>query len=496
MKTRILAEFDALQTPPTLLRYTIDGPLYVDEHVLVHDAATGQERYYVLQELYTVAGLADAAGSLKEAYLYDAYGQVRMYDLSGGTPVLVSTSPEGNRYFFTGRELDAVPTAMGDRQFYHYRARAYDPRDGWFLQRDPAGYMPGVNLYEYVRSRPGTLVDPSGELDPITLIALGAGALILLAEPALAPGPYDDPAAALAGLEQERLSGLATLASMPVGGFGFKVASKLAWSAGTRLGAGWLTSSTTRIAVGALGETVGSNVTYSAVTGQWSNWDPQNLAIDAAGGLTMGWLLGPSQALPRPSRGEPACYRCKLYSNGKHVYARIEPIDSSVHPLRYEEQQTTLAEIEQYIEGRLDTRRGDTMGFGRNVSFLDVRTPTRVRNRPGYSLHATIELTYEQAEHVWATASRLKGPQAVYSTLAMPQGPCHNCVTSVLGVLNQAGVGDYGMLSGVLTPASIGHAGGGAFPFSPLGNDIARGVGGVLLPAMVIGEVEVFEIQE
>ena len=159
---RILAEFDALQTPPTLLRYYINGPLYVDEHVLLRNAATGQERYYVLQELYTVAGLANAAGNLAEAYLYDAYGQVRMYDVSGGTPVLVGSSPAGSRYFFTGRELDAVPTATGDRQFYHYRARAYDPRDGRFVQRDPAEYADDANLYEYAGSNPASRTDPSG----------------------------------------------------------------------------------------------------------------------------------------------------------------------------------------------------------------------------------------------------------------------------------------------------------------------------------------------
>ena len=39
----------------------------------------------------------------------------------------------------------------------------YDPKHGRWLQRDPAGYMDGMNLYEYARSRPTVFADPSGK---------------------------------------------------------------------------------------------------------------------------------------------------------------------------------------------------------------------------------------------------------------------------------------------------------------------------------------------
>jgi hypothetical protein len=38
----------------------------------------------------------------------------------------------------------------------------YDPKHGRWLQRDPAGYVDGSNLYQYVKSQPYTKVDPSG----------------------------------------------------------------------------------------------------------------------------------------------------------------------------------------------------------------------------------------------------------------------------------------------------------------------------------------------
>lgn len=38
----------------------------------------------------------------------------------------------------------------------------YDPHTGRFLTRDPIGYANGVNLYEYVKSRPNRAIDPMG----------------------------------------------------------------------------------------------------------------------------------------------------------------------------------------------------------------------------------------------------------------------------------------------------------------------------------------------
>jgi RHS repeat-associated protein len=45
---------------------------------------------------------------------------------------------------------------------YYYRARAYSPVTGRFLQRDPLGYEPDPNLFQYVESAPCVLTDPMG----------------------------------------------------------------------------------------------------------------------------------------------------------------------------------------------------------------------------------------------------------------------------------------------------------------------------------------------
>jgi len=45
---------------------------------------------------------------------------------------------------------------------YAVRFRHYDPGLGRWLQRDPAGYVDGASLYEYVRSMPTQSVDPTG----------------------------------------------------------------------------------------------------------------------------------------------------------------------------------------------------------------------------------------------------------------------------------------------------------------------------------------------
>ncbi len=45
----------------------------------------------------------------------------------------------------------------------HYRARAFRPGSGRFLQHDPLGYIDSMSAYEYVASRPTNATDPLGE---------------------------------------------------------------------------------------------------------------------------------------------------------------------------------------------------------------------------------------------------------------------------------------------------------------------------------------------
>ena len=80
------------------------------------------------------------------AYEYDAYGQ----RLSVFESVEIA-------YGYTGREYDAESGLM------YYRARAYDPAMGRFLQTDPLGFAArDMNLYRYVGNNQVNFTDPSG----------------------------------------------------------------------------------------------------------------------------------------------------------------------------------------------------------------------------------------------------------------------------------------------------------------------------------------------
>lgn len=70
-----------------------------------------------------------------------------------GAPLV--TSAIGQEWGFTGRRLDE------ETGLYYLRARMYDPMEGRFIGRDPAGYVNGTALYSayFVPN----LLDPSGE---------------------------------------------------------------------------------------------------------------------------------------------------------------------------------------------------------------------------------------------------------------------------------------------------------------------------------------------
>lgn len=114
----------------------------------------GQDYWYHKNHLGSVVALTDGQGSVVERYEYDPYGKLTIYDANGNEQT-VSTS--GNIFYFTGREYD-VETGL-----YHYRARAFHPGLGRFMQHDPLLYVDAMGLYHYVSNKPTTMVDPWGD---------------------------------------------------------------------------------------------------------------------------------------------------------------------------------------------------------------------------------------------------------------------------------------------------------------------------------------------
>ena len=135
--------------------------------------------HYHQQALGSVTEISQPTGAVIEWVTYDVYGAATIRNRFGAT---VTSSAVGNPWLFTGREFDP------ESGLYHYRARAYDAVAGRFLQRDPLGFVDGLGLHEYVRTRPPSAVDPLGLRDPDRDIYEGGGL------PSRQPGtPHYDP---------------------------------------------------------------------------------------------------------------------------------------------------------------------------------------------------------------------------------------------------------------------------------------------------------------
>jgi RHS repeat-associated protein len=152
---RVIEEQDASEA--TQATYVYGN--YVDE-VLTMDRG-GQIYYYHQNALWSVVAITDFDdANVVERYAYDAYGFVSVTDGTGASvPSNAWDTPHSaieNPYLFTGRRLDE------EAGLYYYRARYYDSGKGRFLQRDPKGYLDGMNLYQYVRNNPTNFKDPEG----------------------------------------------------------------------------------------------------------------------------------------------------------------------------------------------------------------------------------------------------------------------------------------------------------------------------------------------
>jgi RHS repeat-associated protein len=82
----VIAEYDlsaATSYSPVLVRDYLHGSTYIDERIATRDLASAGDPayYYLLKELYSVAGLTDNTGTMVEAYAYDAYGKVTPYSV-------------------------------------------------------------------------------------------------------------------------------------------------------------------------------------------------------------------------------------------------------------------------------------------------------------------------------------------------------------------------------------------------------------------------------
>jgi RHS repeat-associated protein len=100
-----------------------------------------------------VVAVTDSTGAVVERYQYGDYGDRRVFDAAGNTR---EYSLIGLRHGFTGQLHD------DESGLVLMRHRHLNPRDGKWLQRDPAWYVDGAGLAQYARSSPTGNADPFG----------------------------------------------------------------------------------------------------------------------------------------------------------------------------------------------------------------------------------------------------------------------------------------------------------------------------------------------
>ena len=106
----------------------------------------GAAYYYNADGLGSITSLTNAAGVVKQSYVYDNFGATT-----------ASTSLV-NPYQYTSREYDS------ETGLYYYRARYYDPQIGRFISGDPLGFAgSGTNFHAYVGNNPVNSIDPLGQ---------------------------------------------------------------------------------------------------------------------------------------------------------------------------------------------------------------------------------------------------------------------------------------------------------------------------------------------
>jgi len=134
-------------TPSTVLRQYVYGSQYIDEVVckIEDPGGTPGKLFYLHDCNYNVVALTNTSGAVQERYNYEPYGGLTIADASYGSR---SATAQNNSLTFQGQRYDA------ESGLYYFRNRYLSPVLGRFLQRDPVVYGDGMNLYEFVGSRP------------------------------------------------------------------------------------------------------------------------------------------------------------------------------------------------------------------------------------------------------------------------------------------------------------------------------------------------------
>jgi RHS repeat-associated protein len=149
---RILKETDGTKT----LTY-----YYANGNAPIGFNYNGTDYYFRKNIQGDVVGIYNASGYIVARYVYDAWGNHKIYDANNNEVTSANHIGYINPIRYRGYYFDV------ETNLYYLQTRYYDPETGRFLNSDAIEYLApeqlgGLNLYAYCGNNPVMLYDPMG----------------------------------------------------------------------------------------------------------------------------------------------------------------------------------------------------------------------------------------------------------------------------------------------------------------------------------------------